>query len=172
MADLNLFLFSGPNIGFMNECLDFWNFHLKGIDSEKQKIAPKMIWFQCSGSVPPGPSVQEWPGFWCSSENFQFDSQLTYFLNEGHLLDQQDFCGPEKEWNLEYDANSGLTCGEMLSFGGPDLPGNQSIFNKPKTTWKSQSLQRELDLFGFSQFSCQFQLHNDTQVLINYPITI
>jgi hypothetical protein len=32
------------------------------------------------------------------------------------------------------------------------------------STWKSQRLQRELDLFGFPEFSCQFQLHNDTQV--------
>ena len=40
----------------------------------------------------------------------------------------------------------------------------QSFFNNPMTTWKSQRLQRELDLFGFPEFTCQFQLHNDTQV--------
>ena len=37
----------------------------------------------------------------------------------------QDFCGANKEWRLEYDSTSGWTCGEMLSFGGPDLPGEQ-----------------------------------------------
>ena len=37
----------------------------------------------------------------------------------------QDFCGANKEWRLEYDSTSGWTCGEMLSFGAPDLPGEQ-----------------------------------------------
>ena len=48
----------GPNIGFMDECLDFWNHHLKDKPSEKQEKAPKLIWYQCVGSVPPLPSIK------------------------------------------------------------------------------------------------------------------
>lgn len=153
----------GPNIGFMNECLKFWNCHLKNVDTDDS--SSKLTWFQCHGSVPPAPTVAHWPGQWCVQDKYHSDVRFKYFLNEGHLLDQQDFCGPSKEWSLEYDANAGWTCGEMLSFGAPDLPGEQSFFNNPRTTWKSARLQRELDLFGFPEFSCQFQLHNDTQVI-------
>ncbi len=156
----------GPNIGFLDECLDFWNAHLKGIQSTKQDQAPKLIWFQCHGSVPPVPHIKTWPGSWyaLNKDEIRPDGHFKYFLNEGHLLDQQDFCGSSKEWKVEYDSNAGWTCGEMLSFGAPDLPGEQSFFNSPKTTWKSLRLQRDLDIFGFPEFTCQFQLHNDTQV--------
>ena len=158
----------GPQIGFMSECLDFWNHHLKekdGQPSEKQVKAPKLIWYQCQGSLSPIPHIKTWPGKWCAtrSENTHSDAVFKYYLNEGHLLDQQDFCGTQKEWKIEYDPNSGWTSGEMLSFGGPDLPAEQSYFNSPRTTWKSQRLQRDLDLFGFPEFNCQFQIHNDTQ---------
>jgi hypothetical protein len=109
----------------MEECLDFWNHHLKGRPSDKQTNAPKLIWFQCSGSVPPVPHIQTWPGQWCSRSVAKPDATFNYYLNEGHLLDQQDFCGANKEWSLEFDANAGLTSGEMLSFGAADLPGEQ-----------------------------------------------
>ena len=111
----------------MDECLDFWNHHCKGQSSLKQTNAPKLIWYQCFGSIPPVPQILKWPGFWYSrnSDVMTPDSTFKYYLNEGHLLDQQDFCGSKKEWACEYDANSGWSSGEMLSFGGPDLPGEQ-----------------------------------------------
>ena len=147
----------------MSECLDFWNHHLKNHPSDKQANAPKLIWYQCQGSVPPIPHIKTWPGHWYARSITTPDTVFKYFLNEGHLLDQQDFCGPQKEWKIEYDSTSGWTSGEMLSFGGPDLPGEQSYFNSPRTTWKSQRLQRDLNLFGFPELHCQFQVHNDTQ---------
>ena len=62
--------------------------------------------------------------------------------------------------NLENRQKSTFTCLFHLIF--------QSFFNNPKTTWKSQRLQRELDLLGFSAFACQFQIHNDTQVSFSF----
>ena len=79
----------GPNIGFMDECLDFWNHHLKDKPSEKQEKAPKLIWYQCKGSVPPAPSVDVWPGSWCGTKVAKPDMKFNYYLNEGQLLDQQ-----------------------------------------------------------------------------------
>ena len=61
---------------------------------------------------------------------------------------------------LKIDKKITFTCLFHLIF--------QSFFNNPKTTWKSQRLQRELDLLGFSAFACQFQIHNDTQVSFSF----
>ena len=79
----------GPKIGFMDECLDFWDFHLKGKTSLKQENAPKLAWFHCQGSIPPQPQIKDWPGFWCSKEIGKPENSFSYFLNEGFLLDQQ-----------------------------------------------------------------------------------
>jgi hypothetical protein len=44
----------------------------------------------------------------------------------------------------------------MLSFGAPDLPGEQRFFNLPEHTWTSEALDGDVDLFGFPAFRCRF----------------
>ena len=52
----------------------------------------------------------------------------------------------------------------MLSFGAPDLPGEQSHFNHPDHTWTMlEPLESDLDIFGFPSFDCKFKILNDTQ---------
>ena len=53
----------GPNIGFMDECLAYWDQHLKGVERGYEQ-KPKVRWYLCNGVIPPGPSVVSWPGQW------------------------------------------------------------------------------------------------------------
>ena len=94
-------------IGFMNECLDFWNFNLKGKSSLKQENAPKLIWYQCKGSVPPVPLIPKWPGTWYSRNNPMPDTVFKYYLNEGYLLDQQVLQGVPFEKLQTYKLRNG-----------------------------------------------------------------
>ena len=86
-----IFITFFSQIGFMEECLNFWDHHLKGKSSLKQtNAAPKLLWYQCLGSIPPVPQILKWPGFWYSRNSAMTpDSTFKYYLNEGHLLDQQ-----------------------------------------------------------------------------------
>ena len=158
----------GPNIGFMNECLDFWDHHLKGKRSEKQENSLKLTWYQCKGEIPPGPKVDVWPGAWCNVSSLEQTSTLMFLSAEkGKLQVTQKENSDLTEFVLSHDSNAGLTSGELLSFGAPDLPGEQSFFNNPKHTWIfPNELDKPMEIFGFCKFVFEFSLHSDTQGML------
>ena len=164
----------GPNIGFMNECLDFWNHNLKGKRSPKQEASKKITWFQCQGVLPPSPKVVNWPGKWCNIASTQETTDISFTLEEnGKLQRQRDgkVSSSSSEFHLLYDSNAGLTSGELLSFGAPDLPGDQKLFNNPNHTWISnvfgQPCSEILDIFGFPKFECEFRIDADTEAMLS-----
>jgi predicted acyl esterase len=133
---------------------------LKGKLSRKQEEAKKMTWYQCFGSIPPAPSVTSWPGEWRSKSSCKQEAEVIFHLAKNQTLGKEI---KEENWfRLNYDANAGLTCGEMLSFGAPDLPGEQRFFNLPEHTWTSSVLEDDLHIFGFPRFSCCFKLIGDS----------
>ena len=155
----------GPNIGFMNECLDFWDHYLKGKRSVKQE---KLTWYQCEGVIPPGPKVDIWPGKWCNISSMDKTSHLMFLTGESmYLLASQKESDDENEFVLSHDSNAGITSGELLSFGAPDLPGEQSFFNNPRNTWTFlNALEETMEIFGFPKFTFEFSLHSDTQAMV------
>lgn len=150
----------GPNIGFLEECLDFWDYNLKGKASSKQETADKIIWYECEGSLAPAPSVTNWPGEWQAKSNVKPDLMATYYLGPNNSLTLQQ---QQLECDVKYSATSGLTCGEMLSFGAPDLPGEQRFFNNAECTWTSEPLEAAQHIFGFPEFKCTFRTESDTR---------
>ena len=158
----------GPNIGFMNECLDFWDHHLKGRISKKQENSLKLTWYQCKGDIPPGPKVDVWPGKWCNISSLEQTLTSMFLIAEnGQLLATQKENSNLTEFHLSHDSNAGVTSGELLSFGAPDLPGEQSFFNNPKHTWIfPHALDKPFEIFGFSKFIFEFSIHSDTQAML------
>ena len=74
----------GPNIAFMDECLQFWDEHLKGNPSKiTWQDTPRVRWYQCQGEVAPGPSVLSWPGQWQSGKKPQGSSETILTLIDG-----------------------------------------------------------------------------------------
>ena len=144
-------------IGFLPECLDFWDHTLKGKPSKKKEERKKICWYQCFGSLPPAPSVNTWPGEWRSKDNCKPEKEVHFYLEENQILSENQQAA-EKSYRLTYDSNAGLTCGEMLSFGAPDLPGEQRFFNKPEHTWTSSVIEDDVDIFGFPTMTCNFRV--------------
>ena len=70
-----------------------------------------------------------------------------------------------EEFEVFYDPFNGLSCGEMLSFGDPDLPGEQRFFNHPQLTWYSEApLDEPMEIVGFPLFRFEaFAVTNDTE---------
>ena len=146
----------------MDECLDFWNHNLKGIPSKKQESSKKMTWFQCEGVLPPSPTIKMMPGDWHNLEGVQVDKKLDLHLGSSQKLTLSD--DQTLVLSITYDPFNGMSCGEMLSFGDPDMPGDQRFFNHPNLTWTMEEcVQDKLDIFGFPEFRCQFAIDNDTQ---------
>ena len=159
----------GPNIGFMDECLDFWNYHLKNKPSAKQETSLKLTWYQLKGEVLPGSTKDPWPGRWCNISSFErIIERLVFVISDsGSLLSRRALIENEPaEFLLTYDSNAGLTCG-VRGLGGPDYPGEQKFFNNLLHTWiLNQPLKEAVDIFGFAVFRCEFRLHDDTEAML------
>ena len=101
-------------------------------------------------------------GQWRSKDDCKPEKEVSFYMADHQVLSYEK-SAQEKSYRLAYDSNAGLTCGEMLSFGAPDLAGEQRFFNLPEHTWTSSSLENEVDIFGFPTFSCSFKILNDTR---------
>ena len=80
----------GPNFAFMDECLQFWNEHLKGKSGKiTWQDTPRVRWYQCHGEVAPGPSIVSWPGLWQSGTKSYGSTETTFALIDGAKLSSE-----------------------------------------------------------------------------------
>ena len=100
--------------------------------SRRQENAKRLTWYQCKGEVPPTPQIKTWPGLWMSTNDTKFCSDnVICFSLDSHNMSLRSVSEEGSEVarvnNIEvfYDPFNGLSCGEMLSFGDPDLPAEQ-----------------------------------------------
>merc|ERR1719228_984450 len=149
----------GPNIGFMDECLAWWDQHLKGTDrGYGQK--PKVRWYLCNGVIPPGPSVLSWPGHWMAGGRSEGDTKVVFNLADNHLM-LQDMTKMVDAVSVSFSGSAGLTCGEWLSFGAPDLPGDQRITSQYQACWYTNKLESELHIFGQPVLSLECEVDKE-----------
>ncbi len=150
----------GPNIGFMTECLHFWNKHLKG--KQSQKVTPKLTWFQCHGEVAPCPKIDAWPGYWHAIDSSPTNlPTMKLILAKNGILTQEP---RESEARvIKFNANCGLWCGEWLSFGEADLPPDQRMANTLCETWTTSTLDKVVADFGFPTLTADVAILNDVE---------
>ena len=77
----------GPNMAYMDECLQFWTEHLKEKEVRLSwSSLPSLRWWQCRGEIPPGPTVSTWPGLWQARDREVTGEILSYrWAQEGSL---------------------------------------------------------------------------------------
>ena len=113
----------GPSIGFLQECLRWWDYWLKGVDTGIMDEPRLRVWQQ--DSVPPQTFYDHRPGQWVAEENWP-SSRLetaTWHLNATGLskraeqAETQTLCSPQ---------TVGMAAGRWCAFGlDPDGPGDQ-----------------------------------------------
>jgi len=149
----------GPNIGFMDECLGWWDAHLK---TESEISGPRVRWFQALGVERPGPWVKEWKGIWQDGEASAGSASLAFSLaSHGRLLAGRngtlDSCV-----TVGFSGDAGLACGEWLSFGAPDLPGDHRRVSPFQATWTSDPLEGDTYIFGEADVELELSVDRDT----------
>ena len=83
----------GPNIAFMDECLQFWEEHLKSVSPGRDRgwaATPRVRWYHCDGVMRPGPGVAEWPGVWQSGPAAQGSGRTVFSLGQENKLTPSD----------------------------------------------------------------------------------
>lgn len=152
-----------PAIGFLQECLRWWDQWLKGIDTGV-KSDPKLItWIQ--DSELPKVNYDERPGKWVADASWPSPAiqEKNYWLHEGKLEESltlgDKFIIPSV---LEHGFYSGVFC----PFGQPgDLPSDQRLENGKSVVFLSDPLEEGIDLLGHPIFDIEFTSNQENALV-------
>jgi uncharacterized protein len=135
-----------PAIGFLQECVRWWDHWLKGIDTGIMDEPMLRAWVQ--DSVRPSPTHHERPGRWVTAAGWPPPSQMrTLYLGEGTLADS-----PGNPADLQIlgrqtcGIDGGAWCGEGETADDPD---DQRADDGMSLTFDSAPLDHDLHLLGF-----------------------
>ena len=144
----------GPNIAFMDECLQFWEEHLKGVGGKWESM-PRLRWYQCHGIVAPAPSVLSWPGHWQSGDGKEEGRVMFRFSDDGKLspLQRSNPGLLASPVSVAFSGSAGLHCGEWLSFGAPDLANDQRSVAAYYGCWFTVPVSQPLHIMGHCEVS-------------------
>ncbi|MBA2515025.1 MAG: CocE/NonD family hydrolase, partial [Solirubrobacterales bacterium] len=141
----------GPEIGFLQECLRFWDQHLKGIDTGVMDEPMLRAWMQ--DAVEPRSSHRERPGRWVADPSWPSPHVTTrcYSLNDG-TLDAE--AGPAGRLLVRGVQSAGSDAGLWCAWGvldAPDLPPDQRREDGLSLTFTSCPLAEPLEILGFPE---------------------
>ncbi|MGD9028742.1 MAG: CocE/NonD family hydrolase [Anaerolineae bacterium] len=147
----------GPQIGFLQECLRWWDHWLKGVETGIMDEPTFRFWIQ--DSLPPAPSYDERPGHWAAeqtwpSPNVQFSGDTpTHWL--GNCTLQPDL--PERvELTIQGSQFAGAEAGVWCPYGDPvDFPPDQRREDGLCLTFDSAPLAEAVEIVGNPEVSLE-----------------
>lgn len=139
----------GPAIGFLQECLRWWDHWLKGADTGIMDEPMLRVWMQ--DPVPPRTYYPERPGRWVAEPSWPSPNvePRSLTLGAGELVD-----GPADETRLDLVGRqtTGLHAGRWCPYGtGPEFPSDQRAETGGALTFTSQPLPERLEILGFPE---------------------
>ncbi len=136
----------GPQIGFLQECLRWWDRWLKGIDNGIMAEPRLKAWIQ--DSVPPASDYETRPGRWVGEVAWPSSTAAKqFFLAEGRLLDR----APASAKPIQHRSPqvTGITAGEWCPYGYVgELPIDQRADDGRSLVFDSAALEAPLELLG------------------------
>jgi hypothetical protein len=144
----------GPAIGFLQECLRWWDHWLRGKDTGIMQEPMLRAWMQYS--VPPTTYYHERPGRWVAeptwpSPNIQ---PRQFALSWPSLLEENPTATLEEEMSIRSPLTVGLFAGKWCSYAAtPDLPHDQREEDGGALVFTSHPLPEALEILGQSEVS-------------------
>lgn len=138
------FALPGPRIGFLQECLRWWDQHLKGVDTGIMDEPALRAWLQ--HSVAPSPYYETRPGHWVTKPGWKGNAGTTQSLFPDNGVLGARPGGPIA---LSTPENAGHAAGNWCGYGlVADGPVDQS--GESGMAWfETAPLEHDLDLLGF-----------------------
>jgi putative CocE/NonD family hydrolase len=136
-----------PQIGFLQECLRFWDCALKGIDNGILDEPMLRAWMQ--DPVPPAPGYEERPGRWVAEPVWPpvERPELRLHLAEGGLREEAGDTGTRV---ITSDERQGRDAGNWIGWGrDTDWPTDQRFEDALSITFDSEPLESDVEVLGF-----------------------
>ncbi len=137
----------GPAIGFLQECLRWWDYWLKGIDTGIMAEPMLRAWLQ--ESVPPAAHYPSRPGRWVAEPTWPAPNlrPQIYYLNEQSLDASPD---GQKALQLRGSELCGQQAGVWCPYGRPgDMAGDQRPDDGLSLCFTSAPLATPQEILGF-----------------------
>ncbi|AIY05436.1 peptidase S15 [Planococcus sp. PAMC 21323] len=147
----------GPQIGFLQECLRWWDQWLKEEDTGIMDEPVLRMWLQ--DAVPPKTDYHIRPGEWVLENSWPSPNteDKHYFLGNHQLTETPD-SGSEI---LKTHQQHGLYAGVYCPFGQEgDMASDQAIENGLSNTFTSAPLEEELSILGFPKLKVKLMSDN------------
>ncbi|WP_028783923.1 CocE/NonD family hydrolase [Thalassobacillus devorans] len=148
-----------PTIGFLQECIRWWDYWLKGIDTGIMD-EPKLIsWMQ--DSVKPAVSYDERPGKWVGDESWPSPQlkEEKWFVSSNEL---QEKASVREEIVVPSVQEHGFYAGTYCPFGQPgDLPADQRLENGKSIVFQSQPFSKQTEYLGHPIFHMKFSANKE-----------
>jgi len=139
----------GPAIGFLQECLRWWDHWLKGQRTGIMDEPMLRVWMQ--DSVPPTTYYDERPGRWVGEPRWPSPqvSRRAWTLAWPGTLETDDVDVPERAMTLRSPLSVGLFAGKWCSYAAtPDLPHDQREEDGGAMVFTSAPLDEPLEMLG------------------------
>ena len=138
----------GPAIGFLQECLRWWDHWLKGEQTGVMDEPMLRVWML--DSVPPTTSYETRPGRWVAEPSWPSPQvkEHQYTLGWRHIA--PGFGDhPEVEETIRSPLTVGLFAGKWCSYSAtPDLPHDQRQEDGGALVFESEPLAQHLEILG------------------------
>ncbi len=143
----------GPRIGFLQECLRWWDQHLKGIETGIMDEPMLRAWIQ--DPAPPAPHHAERPGRWVAETSWKTGSgpKRAYDLSPGRLLTTETPSGPII---ISSPQTAGRFAQSWCAYGSaPDQSLDQSREDGAMTVFLTDPLDEDVEILGFPMLEAE-----------------
>lgn len=150
----------GPQIGFLEMCRQWWEFALNGEENGCREFPDLQLYVKDAiEDEQLSPQIAEYPGKWLAVQDAARDVQqhfvTLYCGSDGQLGDENNEVAADRNNNservIQTQSLQGAWSGEWLSFGGPDMPGNQASDDSLATTWSTEPLKASVEIVGYPE---------------------
>ncbi|MDG5767627.1 CocE/NonD family hydrolase [Balneolales bacterium ANBcel1] len=140
----------GPQIGFLQECLRWWDRWLKDEDTGVEEEPDMRVWMQ--ESVKPRAVYKKRPGYWVAEPSWPSPN----IIPTQWPLDNARILKPDEEriasngpLTIQSPLSVGLFAGKWCSYSkGPDLPYDQREEDGGSLVFDSEPLRKDLMIIG------------------------
>ncbi|MEX2573893.1 MAG: CocE/NonD family hydrolase [Balneolaceae bacterium] len=140
----------GPAIGFLQECLRWWDRWLKGIETGIMDEPMLRVWRQ--DSIPPVSRYTERSGRWIGEKIWPSKRiRVTHYPLSGDnkLIEGEDVPASKQIKKVQSPLSVGLFAGKWCSYGGtPDLPGDQREEDGGSLIYETGPLSKTIEILG------------------------